>query len=171
MFKTKFHAIGTTLVACSMAIGSLVSAQTAPAPKEAAQQKAGAATPATIAEMTRLSRELRVATLQKELREAKEEKKPAASGDMSAPGVPVVSARPARVIPQAPAVLAIYGTGGVLRARLASGQDVQIGSRAGLWRVASIEVAGVNFERCETSRKGAKKSECEIQFVAPANNG
>lgn len=171
MFKTEFRTIGTTLIACFMALGSLANAQTVSGTKEAAQPKAAAATPASIAEMTRLARELRVATLQKELRDAKEEKKPAVAGDVLVTGAPFAAAKPVRVIPVAPAVLAIYGTGGSLRARLASGQDVQIGSRSGVWRVASIEVSGVGFERCDAPRKGSKKSECEIQFITPASHG
>ena len=30
---------------------------------------------------------------------------------------------------------------------------------------------GVNFERCEPSRKGSKRAECESQFVPPTSNG
>lgn len=165
MFKTKFRVLAG-LLAIS-AISAAYAQAEPPAAKDASQK----ATPATIAEMTKLARELRVATLQKELRDAKEEKKPAAVGDVLPTGMPVAATRPARVLPQSPAVQAIYGTGGVLRARLASGEDVQTGSRTGVWRVTSIEVGGVNFERCEPVRKGSKKAECESQYVTPSSNG
>lgn len=166
MFKTKFRLIAG-LLAIS-AIGAAGAQTEAPAAKEASQQKA---TPATIAEMTKLARELRVATLQKELRDAKEEKKASSAGDAISSGLPVPSTRPVRVTPQAPSVLAIYGTDGVLRAHLASGQDVHVGTKVGIWRVAAIDAGGVSFERCEVTRKGTKKSECEVQFVSPATNG
>lgn len=166
MSKTKFRVLAAALM--TMLAITEVHAQTEPVAKDSAQQKA---TPATIAEMTKLARELRVETLKKELRDAKEEKKPTAVGDVLQTGMPAPAARPVRVLPQPPVVQAIYGTGGVLRARLASGQDVQPGSRTGVWRVTAIEVGGVNFERCEPVRKGSKKAECESQFVAPSNNG
>lgn len=168
MSKTKFRVLVSALM--TMLAITAAHAQTEPVAKDGAQQKA---TPATIAEMTKLARELRVETLKKELRDAKEEKKPAVVADVLPTGMAAPAARPARVLPQPPVVQAIYGTGGVLRARLASGQDVQPGTRTGIWRVTSIDVGGVNFERCEPLRKGSKKAECESQYVTPSssNNG
>lgn len=158
MFKTDFRTI--VLVHLLLIFGG-AKAQTG-ADVAATKDSSSKAVPASIGEMTRLARELRVATLEKELREAKD-KKEVASGDMSA-----VATKPVRVVPKPPGVIAIFGMGGTLRARLASGQDVQAGARVGLWRVTSIDAGGVSFERCDTIRKGARK-ECEIHFIAPAN--
>lgn len=176
MSKTKFQ-IGA-LLAIAMTFNAHASAQNELVPGDAAASKPTTARPAVIGEMTRLSSELRVETLKKELRDVKEEKKAPVAVDLSAmggvPSAPLPSVS-VRMAPQAPAVLAVYGTGSALRARLASGQDVQVGVRTGAWRVASIEVSGVQFERCEPARahktsRGAKKSECELQFVSPSND-
>jgi hypothetical protein len=112
MFKTKL-----LLIAALLGASSVASAQTHDPSKSSA---GGVPAPATVAEITRLARELRVETLRKELREAKEAGKPPVDpAALPAAGAP--AAPKARVIPRAPSVSAIYGLGAAaLEARLAA---------------------------------------------------
>ncbi|MBQ0916894.1 hypothetical protein KBW71_00320 [Hydrogenophaga aromaticivorans] len=160
MFKTKLLVIAALLGASSVV--------TAQVPDSSKPSDVGVAAPATVAEITRLARELRVETLRKELREAKEAGKPpvdpAAVPAAGAPAAPKV-----RVIPRAPAVSAIYGLGAAaLEARLVDGTVVRQGASSGIWRVVSISVSAVTFERCETiGRKKSARQECTQESVAP----
>lgn len=163
MFKTKVHLSRLVMVVCAGMLAIAASAQSS-VPKNSSQQQV---TPASIAEITRLSRELRIESLKKELRDAKEERKPETG--ITAGGLPVPVVAPVREMPRAPAVHVIYGSGNDLRARLTTGQEVQAGAQAGHWRVTSIDAAGVSFERCEKNKR-TKKAECEIQYVVPGNS-
>lgn len=158
MSKTKHLILVAFLGACTV-----VSAQ---APEAS---KAGTtAAPATVAEITRLARELRVETLRKELREAKEAGKP----PVDPAAMPATGASPVpkvRVIPRAPLVSAIYGLGSAaLEARLVDGAVVRQGASFGIWRVVSISASAVTFERCEKiGRSKTARQECTQESVPP----
>ena len=142
MFKTKLLVIAALVGACSVTA--------AQAPDQPQVNTAAAPAPATVAEITRLARELRVETLRKELREAKEAGKP--------PVDPVsLPAEGRRAAPIAP-----------LEARLVDGTVVRQGATSGIWRVVSITASAVTFERCEaTGKKKSSRQECTQESVAP----
>lgn len=160
MFKTKLLVIAALVGACSIA--------SAQAPDQSKVNTAATPAPATVAEITRLARELRVETLRKELREAKEAGKPPVD-PVSLPAEGRRAVPIARVIPQAPAVTSIYGLGSAaLEARLVDGTVVRQGATSGIWRVVSITASAVTFERCEaTGKKKSSRQECTQESMAP----
>ena len=139
-------------------------------------------TVATIGTITKLSQELKIAQLQKELRDARKDQpgsQTSASGPagnaMGNPGRPGQgsSAFPPKVsgtragttefIP--PTVVGIFGLGGKLRARLVDGREVQVGQRvgsvAGIWTLKGITAVAATFEICETLAVPAKRQKAD----------
>lgn len=173
MFRTdtlfKAVALGLALMGVSLSVAAqVVSAAKAAEPSGTTLD---AKVPATIGEITDLSRQLRVELLKKELREArgeepKEEKKP----EPSKPEMLVAPLPPMKIIPPAPSVVAIYGQAGKpLRVRLSGGGELGVGEAFGEWKITAVTSAGASFERCEKIEKRGRKSEteCLTRFVAP----
>jgi|SRR3990167_1508081 type IV pilus biogenesis protein PilP len=120
------------------------------------------ATPATIGEITRLSRELMVENLKKELREAKKAGIDApvsmlpAAGSGNGIAAPRLPALPPPE-PKPPMVSSIYGVGSGAMALVATtgdGQTLRVGDRTGEWKVVGINERKVSFERCTSTTKG-----------------
>lgn len=128
----------------------------------------------TIATITDLAQQLKVEQLKRDVREAKREQggadataKAGPGFGMPPPGVPA-SMKVQPTDKQPPAVVAILGLGGRLRARLADGRDVLAGQDASGWKVKGITPSTVSFEFCAPATGRAKaETTCVSKTVPP----
>jgi len=152
---------------CSMAAPAETAAS-------AAHPSASAPVDASIATITRLSRELKIAQIKRELSDAqKATNTPAgqavpsgAAGPLPGPlpaGLLPSSAPTARTpaVPQRPSLSAIAGMGGSLRAYLADGRELRVGASLSLsdnttWVVKAIQPTFVSFEVCGNGQAAAR---------------
>lgn len=168
MFKTE-TLFKAAAVGCVLMFSSIASfAQTAEPVSTPASLDSKS--PATIGEITELSRQLKVEQLKRELREARgEEPKEVEKAEANKPEPVVAPLPPVKIIPPTPAVSAIYGRAGQpLRVRLAGGLELGLGESHGEWKMTEVNASGVTFERCEQLKRGRKtETECMTRFVTP----
>lgn len=133
-------------------------------PTEARGNAKGAARP-TIGQLTQLAEELKVAKMQREIRDAKKDTTtgsslPGAAAFQPAPtgvAIPRASAvKPVAVSPSLtlPRLEAITSIGGVVRARLQDGREIVAGQKlysgGKTWTVKSVTTASVLVESCDS---------------------
>ncbi len=162
-------AVSTTTVAAPAAKAPPVAA---PTPAKPAASASGSSV-ATIGSLTVLARQVREATLKKELRELTNASAGNAARNVNAGAGPALSdpvtltpvARPARTKPATPAapvvreprVTSVSGVGKRLVATLDNGEQLAVGdklSAAGIsWTAQAITKEGVKFQRCDSTNK------------------
>lgn len=197
MYRNKVVALSRNFLLLGTVVELLASNAYAAETPQVVTPSAPPATVATIGTITKLSQELKIAQLQKELRETRKEQpgsqsnapgqagnamvnpsRPAQGSSAFAPKVSGVRAGATELIP--PTVVGIFGLGGKLRARLVDGREVQVGQRvgsvAGIWTLKGITAVAATFEICEAhavpakrqkADKGDSTQRCLTRAVAP----
>lgn len=125
-----------------------------------ARQEVNIPSDANIGTITRLARQLKIAQMERDLREAQKavapasaQQVPAFGSSTSTPAAPVARPPAASLPPPHPAIAQIGGMGGVLHAYLADGREAQVGMRLTLgdqssWTVRGVRPTYVVFDVC-----------------------
>jgi hypothetical protein len=167
-----------SLLVC-FTLGAVLSAVAAPPDSPAAAAPAkdasapvrpepAVATDANIGTITRLARQLKIAQMERDLRDAQKSSAQAATSQTPAafgvppapPSAPVVRRVATDLPPPHPAIAQIGGMAGALHAYLADGREAQIGMRLTLgdrsvWTVRGIKPTYVAFDVCPAPGQGA----------------